>query len=30
MLVLVLEGTASILIGDEVVNVETGGWNLRP
>lgn len=29
-LMLVLEGTASILIGDEVVTVEAGGWHLRP
>lgn len=29
-LMLVLEGTASILMGDEVVTVEAGGWHLRP
>lgn len=29
-LMLVLEGTASILMGDEVVHVEAGGWHLRP
>jgi len=29
-LMLVLEGTASILMGDEVVQVEAGGWHLRP
>lgn len=29
-LMLVLEGTASILMGDDVVTVETGGWHLRP
>ncbi|MEZ4904053.1 MAG: cupin domain-containing protein [Spirosomataceae bacterium] len=27
---LVLEGTASVLVGDEVVQVEAGGWHLRP
>ena len=26
----VLEGTASVLVGDEVVEVQTGGWHLRP
>ena len=29
-LMYVLEGTASILIGDDVVEVEAGGWHLRP
>lgn len=29
-LMLVLEGTASILMGNEVVTVEAGGWHLRP
>lgn len=29
-LMLVVEGTASILMGDEVVTVGTGGWHLRP
>lgn len=29
-LMLVLEGTASILMGDEVIHVEAGGWHLRP
>lgn len=29
-LMLVLEGTASILMGNEVVQVEAGGWHLRP
>jgi len=29
-LMFVLEGTASVLIGDEVVQVEAGGWHLRP
>jgi len=29
-LMFVLEGTASILIGDDVVQVEAGGWHLRP
>ncbi|MFH1121231.1 MAG: cupin domain-containing protein [Bacteroidota bacterium] len=29
-LMLVIEGTASILMGDEVVQVEAGGWHLRP
>ncbi len=29
-LMLVLEGTASILMGEEVVQVEAGGWHLRP
>jgi mannose-6-phosphate isomerase-like protein (cupin superfamily) len=26
----VLDGTASVLIGDEVVQVKAGGWHLRP
>jgi mannose-6-phosphate isomerase-like protein (cupin superfamily) len=29
-LMYVVEGTASILMGDEVVKVEAGGWHLRP
>ena len=29
-LMYVVEGTASILIGDNVVHVEAGGWHLRP
>jgi mannose-6-phosphate isomerase-like protein (cupin superfamily) len=29
-LMFVLEGTASVLIGDEVVKVDAGGWHLRP
>jgi mannose-6-phosphate isomerase-like protein (cupin superfamily) len=29
-LMLVLEGTASVLVGDEVVTVAAGGWHLRP
>ncbi|MBK7440030.1 MAG: cupin domain-containing protein [Bacteroidetes bacterium] len=29
-LMYVLEGTASILIGDDIVQVEAGGWHLRP
>lgn len=29
-LMYVVEGTASILIGEEVVQVEAGGWHLRP
>ena len=29
-LMLVLEGTASVLVGDEVVEVQAGGWHLRP
>ena len=29
-LMLVLEGRASVLIGDDVVEVEAGGWHLRP
>jgi mannose-6-phosphate isomerase-like protein (cupin superfamily) len=29
-LMYVVEGTASILIGDDVVQVEAGGWHLRP
>ncbi len=26
----VLEGEASVLVGDEVTVIETGGWHLRP
>jgi oxalate decarboxylase/phosphoglucose isomerase-like protein (cupin superfamily) len=26
----VLDGTASILIGDDIVEVQAGGWHLRP
>jgi mannose-6-phosphate isomerase-like protein (cupin superfamily) len=29
-LMLVLEGTGSILVGDDVVEVQAGGWHLRP
>jgi mannose-6-phosphate isomerase-like protein (cupin superfamily) len=29
-LMYVIDGTASILIGEEVVEVQTGGWHLRP
>jgi mannose-6-phosphate isomerase-like protein (cupin superfamily) len=29
-LMYVVEGTASILIGDEMVEVQAGGWHLRP
>jgi len=29
-LMLVLDGTASVLIGDDVVEVQAGGWHLRP
>jgi mannose-6-phosphate isomerase-like protein (cupin superfamily) len=29
-LMFVLEGTASVLVGDEVVQIEAGGWHLRP
>ncbi|MEI6899374.1 MAG: cupin domain-containing protein [Bacteroidota bacterium] len=29
-LMMVQEGTASILIGDEEVQVQAGGWHLRP
>jgi mannose-6-phosphate isomerase-like protein (cupin superfamily) len=29
-LMFVTEGTAHVLIGDEVVKVEAGGWHLRP
>jgi len=29
-LMLVLEGTASVLIGDEIVEIKAGGWHLRP
>lgn len=26
----VLEGTASVLVGDKVFNIEAGGWHMRP
>ena len=29
-LMYVIEGTATILIGDEIYEVEAGGWNFRP
>jgi mannose-6-phosphate isomerase-like protein (cupin superfamily) len=29
-LMYVIEGTASILIGDDIVEVQAGGWHLRP
>jgi len=29
-LMYVVEGTAKVLVGDEVVTVEQGGWHLRP
>ena len=29
-LMLVLDGTATILIGEDVVEVQAGGWHLRP
>ncbi len=29
-LMYVIDGTASILIGDEVVEVQAGGWHMRP
>lgn len=29
-LMFVTEGTASVLVGEEVVHVPTGGWHLRP
>lgn len=29
-LMYVVEGTASVLVGDEVVQVPSGGWHLRP
>ncbi len=29
-LMLVLEGTANILLGDEVVEIKAGGWHMRP
>lgn len=29
-LMYVVEGTASVLIGDDIVQVEAGGWHLRP
>lgn len=29
-LMLVLEGTASVLLGDEIVQIGAGGWHMRP
>jgi len=29
-LMLVLEGTANVLIGDEIVEIKAGGWHMRP
>jgi gentisate 1,2-dioxygenase len=29
-LMYVLEGTASVLVGDEVVDIPAGGWHFRP
>ena len=29
-IMLVLEGEASVLVGDEVATIKTGGWHLRP
>jgi mannose-6-phosphate isomerase-like protein (cupin superfamily) len=29
-LMYVVEGTASVLVGDEVVEIQAGGWHLRP
>lgn len=29
-MMLVLEGTASVLIGDEIVHINAGGWHMRP
>ena len=29
-LMYVLEGTASVLLGDEVVEIQAGGWHMRP
>jgi mannose-6-phosphate isomerase-like protein (cupin superfamily) len=29
-LMFVLDGTASVLVGDDVVEVQAGGWHLRP
>jgi mannose-6-phosphate isomerase-like protein (cupin superfamily) len=29
-LMYVLEGTASVLLGDEIVTIEAGGWHMRP
>ena len=29
-LMFVLEGTATVLVGDDVIEVEAGGWHLRP
>jgi mannose-6-phosphate isomerase-like protein (cupin superfamily) len=29
-LMYVLEGTASVLVGDEIVHINAGGWHMRP
>ncbi len=29
-LMFVLEGTATVMVGDDVIEVEAGGWHLRP
>lgn len=29
-MMLVLEGTASVLVGDQVYHIEAGGWHMRP
>lgn len=29
-LMLVIEGTANVLIGDEIVEIKAGGWHMRP
>jgi mannose-6-phosphate isomerase-like protein (cupin superfamily) len=29
-LMYVVDGTASVLVGDEIVHVEAGGWHMRP
>lgn len=29
-LMYVVEGTASVLVGDDIVHIEAGGWHLRP
>ncbi len=29
-LMLVLDGTANVLIGDEIVEIKAGGWHMRP
>ena len=29
-LMYVLEGTANVLLGDEIVQIEAGGWHMRP